>query len=227
MDAQPGLLDDQQAAALAADRVTSGFGHQRRPDGVQLEPDDAALVMELGRDGRASVRRLAERTGWSASRVTRRLAALVEGGAMYFDVDLDLTALGFTAVTHLWLTVAPRHLDEVGEALIRHEEVAYCAAVTGSANLTMALVCSDPADLYRYLTSRLGTIDAIQRVETSPLVRRVKQAGTVLTEAGLTPTSLLAGIAVPGAERSNPLARERQAGRPGGQMGRHDSPSRR
>ncbi len=54
-------------------------------------------------------------------------------------------------------------------------------AISGSANIILAVVCRTSADLYRYVTTKIGALDAVQRVEISPVLRRIKQAGTILT----------------------------------------------
>lgn len=156
-------------------------------DQVEITDADAALLAGLARDGRISLARLAEETGWSPARVGRRIDQLTAAGAIYFDVDLAMERLGFSSMSNLWLTVPPGELDAVGRALVQHDEVAFCAAVTGTANLTAAVVCRNQAALYRYVSSRVGAIPAVRAVEISPLLRRVKQAGSLLTGAGIAP----------------------------------------
>ena len=38
----------------------------------------------------------------------------------------------------------------------------------------------DADELYRYLTTTVGAITAIRQVEVSPVLRRIKQAGTIM-----------------------------------------------
>ncbi len=56
----------------------------------------------------------------------------------------------------------------------------FVAAVTGPANLAASMVCRDATEQYRLLTDEIGAIDSIRAAELSPVIRRVKQAGTVL-----------------------------------------------
>jgi DNA-binding Lrp family transcriptional regulator len=163
-----------------------------RPSPAVVTEDDEALMAMLGRDGRSSLKDLAAATGWSAVRVSRRIAQLRAARAIYFHVDLDVERLGFALTSYLWVTVSPRDLESVGQALVRHAEVAYCAAVTGSANIMLVVISRDSADLYRYVTTKLGALDSIREIETSPLLRRIKQTGTILTSGGLMlPTAAL------------------------------------
>jgi DNA-binding Lrp family transcriptional regulator len=172
------LLDDSQVVRL---RTRSDSGEPGPP----MSKDDATLFAALGQDGRASLRRLADATGWSPSRVGRRLDQLECSGALYFDVDLDPEPLGFSSMSYVWITVAPRDLASTGAALNAHDEVAFCAAVTGTANIIVSVVCRDSADLYRYVTTRIGALDSIREIETSPILRRIKLAGTIVTATGL------------------------------------------
>ena len=70
-------------------------------------------------------------------------------------------------------------LAEVGAAVAAHPEVAFVAATTGATNLVASVVCRDVRALYRYLTERLATLPAIRSIETTPIIRTLKGAGTM------------------------------------------------
>ncbi|MFI9269564.1 Lrp/AsnC family transcriptional regulator [Kitasatospora sp. NPDC052896] len=164
------LLTAEQIAALAP------VVHPTT-DRVPLDAADRALFAALTQDGRASYAELARATGLSESTVRRRAEQLRDCGALYYDVEIDNTLLGYQSAAVLWATVAPADLAAVGAALAEHPEVAYAAAVTGPASLVAVLVCSDNEALYEYLTGRLGALPAIQRVELTQVIRQVKRAG--------------------------------------------------
>lgn len=143
---------------------------------VELGELDFALFDALGLDGRASHADLATVTGWSESSVRRRMDQLRETGVLYFDLELDMAAFGFRAPTWLWLSVSPSDLAATGEALAKFPEVAYAAATTGPANLAVCAVCRNETDFYEFLTGKVGVLPGVGRVETSPIIRTVKQA---------------------------------------------------
>ena len=58
-----------------------------------------------------------------------------------------------------------------------HPEVDFCAATTGPTNLMISASCRDNADLYRYLTERIGGLPLISDVQTAPVMRVIKRAG--------------------------------------------------
>ena len=147
---------------------------------AELVDDDRRLLDALARDGRASYATLARATRWTENRVARRLATLRASGAVFFDVDLAVQLLGFHTMAHLWLSAAPRDLAGVGETIARHPESGGVSAVTGTANLWVSVVCRDSDDLYRYITERIGAIRGVRQLEISPVLRQVKQAGSIL-----------------------------------------------
>ncbi len=168
-------LSADQAAAITEGPVDEPA---RRTD-ARLEPADERILDLLAHDGRTGYAALAKASGLSEGRVARRLAALLDAGIVYFDVDLAAVPLGFTAQANLWLTVVPAHLDAAGRALSEFPEVAFAAAITGSANLTASVTCRDLDALYTFLITRVGAIEGVQSMEVSPVLRRVKQAGAL------------------------------------------------
>jgi len=147
---------------------------------VELGELDFAIFDALAVDGRTPYADLAAATGWSESTVRRRVDQLRDCGALYFDLELDTRAFGFGSSTWLWMSVAPSHLAATGAALAKLPEVAYAAAVTGSANLAACVVCRDETAFYAFLTEKIGSLPGVERVESSPVIRTVKQASTVM-----------------------------------------------
>jgi DNA-binding Lrp family transcriptional regulator len=147
---------------------------------VEFTDTDWALVRALALDGRTGHPALAAATGWSESTVRRRLAELHREGLLYFDVELDPAFLGYGCQAALWLTVVPSALTTVANALAGHSEIAYAAATTGATNVAAFAVCRDLDALYDYLAVKLGALEGVLQVDTSPVVRQVKRSGTVL-----------------------------------------------
>jgi DNA-binding Lrp family transcriptional regulator len=144
-----------------------------------LSADDPPLLAALSRDGRLGYPQLAAATGWSESTVRRRLEQLRGNGSVFFDVEFEPALLGFHARVLLWLSVAPAHLAAVGEAMAGHPEVVFCAATTGETNLVATMISRDMAGLYEYVTHRIGPLPGVERLESSPLLRHVKQVAAV------------------------------------------------
>jgi DNA-binding Lrp family transcriptional regulator len=148
-------------------------------DMVEFSADDEVLVDHLARDGRATNASLAAAIGWHESTVRRRINELRTSGALFFDLDIDNSALGVRMHALLWISVDPGRLDATGRALAEHPEVPFVGAVTGAANLVASVAFAQTSDLYTYLTDRLGSLPGISGVETLPMIRVVKRSGPV------------------------------------------------
>ncbi|MEV7770929.1 Lrp/AsnC family transcriptional regulator [Kitasatospora sp. NPDC086791] len=172
-------LSEEQQARLrptAASLPSGGLDH--------TDTADHALLGALHRDGRTPLGDLAAATGRTPATVARRLAELRSDGAVFLDVELDARLLGADLQALLWLRVAPAHLDRVGRALATHRELAFVAATTGPSNLAAIALCTDPADLHRYVTTRLGAVPEITALESAPVLRTLKAAGPVPAPPG-------------------------------------------
>jgi DNA-binding Lrp family transcriptional regulator len=146
---------------------------------IELGELDAALFAALAADGRTPYADLAAMTSWSETSVRRRMDQLRDAGTLYFDLELDMPTFGFHSAAWLWLSVPPSHLADVGAALAKFPEVAYATATTGPVTLAACVVCRDDASLYEFLTAKVGALPGVERVETSPIIRTLKQASPV------------------------------------------------
>lgn len=115
----PGSLGPEQVAALRP-------AHVGDPS-TDLVDADRPLLRALAQDGRAPYPALAAATGWSQSRVARRIDALRAASLLSFDVDVDTELLGYRAEARLWASVSPADLAETGATVAAHPEVAFCA----------------------------------------------------------------------------------------------------
>jgi DNA-binding Lrp family transcriptional regulator len=168
-------LTDEQAAALRPYTAPTD-------EVITLDEGDKRMLAVLERDGRAGYAEIAAATGWSESTAKRRLDYLREVGAIYFDLDMDMCALGFPVEARVWMSVPPYQLKEVGEAMARHPEVVFVAATTGARNLMASIACRTIRDFYTYLTESLGAIHAVQNLETAPVIRTIKRHATLVSD---------------------------------------------
>jgi DNA-binding Lrp family transcriptional regulator len=171
-------LDEAQEAALQSTGPTPAGPEPSRTSGAR--PEDAALLAQLREDGRAGYAQLAAAAGITPGRARRRLEALIASGQAHVHTDLAFELLGFSATSNLWLSVAPGEVERIGDRLAAIDQTTFVAAVSGPANLAAVVVCRSATELYRLVTDTVGAIDSIRSAEISPIVRRVKQAGTVL-----------------------------------------------
>jgi DNA-binding Lrp family transcriptional regulator len=175
-----GFMDVLPAARVEPLRVPVRARQQPAGADDALSDLDAALFAVLALDGRTPYADLAAATAYSETTVRRRMDQLRDLGLLYFDLEMDMATFGFRSSAWLWLSVPPSHLADVGTALAKFPEVAYVTATTGPANLAACAVCTDEESLYEFLTAKVGTLPGVERVETSPIIRTVKQASPVM-----------------------------------------------
>jgi len=174
-------LSDRQAAEILAERP----GPVSCAQGSLLTAEDRPILDALAEDGRTPQSKLAARTRWSVARVSRRLAALEACGALLYDVDVLPERLGYQLSAMLWLKLAPRDLDRVGERIAAHDHIAFAGAVSGTKNLMAIAICRDTDDLYRYLGEQLGQVDEIIGYEVDIRTQRLKQHGSLVAHGRL------------------------------------------
>lgn len=172
-------LDTHQVAALQP----ADCAHPDRPVGPT--PDDQPLLDALAEDGRISDSALAGLTRWSPARVKRRMVALQGCGTLSFDLDVLPERLGFMLHAIIWISVVPQHLTSVAEQIVRHDEVASVATVSGPANLMVVVICRSPEHFYQYLAERLAAVDHIRAYDVSVRSRRLKQVGSLIAHGRL------------------------------------------
>lgn len=165
-----GLLSAPEAAELHA------VPDDPAPPPAPLDTDPA-LIGALAEDARSPYTALAGRAGVSPLTARRRLDALVQGHVVRLATEVDVALLGIRAETLLWLSVAPGNLPAAGRTLSRHPCVRFAAAVTGRADLLVAVATDGPGGLYGFLTGTLAALDGVVSVETTPLLATVKRTG--------------------------------------------------
>lgn len=157
------------------------------PQGPPVEPHegDAALLAALAEDGRASQATLADRTGWTTGRVARRLEVLERSGTLFYDVDLALEKLGHPFSAALWLTTSPARLHETGSTVAALPRVVFACATTGAQNLMAIVMCTDTADFYDWLSTRLATVPGVTGYSISVRLRTLKEAASLVHQGRL------------------------------------------
>jgi DNA-binding Lrp family transcriptional regulator len=149
---------------------------------VVLNAEDRALIAQLEADGRRPLANLAAAIGRSESYIAKRVEALRATGALLIIVAVNMSRIGFQTTAMIWITVSPSEIDRVGTELGTHPEVTFAGAVSGPANLAVTVACRNSQDLYQYITTRLGSISAIDRIDVV-VDRLIKRHGTMYGDA--------------------------------------------
>lgn len=153
----------------------------RATTAARLYKGDDTILQSLAIDGRASHTDIGKAAGITPARAARRVRALLDGGLVHLYVELSRATLGYTTRADLWLQVEPAAVRTVGSALATLPEVAFAAATSGVHNMHAAVNCASLEDLFGFVTDRIGTLKGVQAIETSPVLRQLKQFNTLMT----------------------------------------------
>lgn len=143
-----------------------------RDDAAALDPIDAAILRELGRDARASFARIGAAVNLSAPAVKRRVDRLRRRGVIDgFTVRLDPAALGWATEAYVEVYAAGSTSPVVlRDAFDSYAEVVAASTVTGDADAVVHIRARDMAHLE----------EVVERINAEPFVVRTRSS-VVLT----------------------------------------------
>ena len=149
-------------------------------DSPGLDRTDLALLAILQREGRISNAELAERVSLSASACLRRVQRLEQAGVLAgYSAVLDpaRVGLGLQAFVRVQLS---RHDAEAIAGFTRRvndwDEVIACHALTGDMDYLLHVAVQDLEHFSRFLLDHLLNATGVADVNSSFVLRTVKQA---------------------------------------------------
>jgi Lrp/AsnC family transcriptional regulator, regulator for asnA, asnC and gidA len=143
--------------------------------GFQLDEIDSKIVHALHADGRMTNTEVGRRLGCAEATVRKRVARLVEDGVIQFQAWVDPLKVGYDVYAIIQIQVSPPQIEAVAETLAKLPEIAFLGVCTGDFDIFAAAVLRSNADLYDFLTKRLGEVPGIIRTATSSMIRLVKR----------------------------------------------------
>ncbi len=129
---------------------------------------DLAILVQLLRDARRSLRRIAAEVGMSAPAVGERISRLERLGVVRgYRAEIDWSRLGYGLVVYVRvIAVQGSQQQEAVEALRALPEVEQVEVVTGDSDLLVRLRARDQRHLRRCLFEGVWRVPGIQRTET-------------------------------------------------------------
>ena len=150
---------------------------------VTLDRTDLRLLAEIQQHGRATNAELAARVNLSASACLRRVQRLeAEGVIAGYGARLEPRAIGLGLQAFVRV-----QLSKHGQAAIDHfvemvqlwDEVVACHALTGDMDYLLQVVVQDLEHFSRFLLDRLLNAAGVADVNSSFVLRTVKQTGAL------------------------------------------------
>jgi Lrp/AsnC family transcriptional regulator for asnA, asnC and gidA len=143
---------------------------------LPLDDVDRRIIGALQADGRRPYSRIAADVGVSESVVRYRVQRLEQAEMLQIVGIADPLRLGFDRMALIGLKVRPGTLDAVCEAVTEFPETSYVAAVAGSIDVIVEVVCRDTAHFKELLTQRLHHVDGVLSTESLLVLQFHKMA---------------------------------------------------
>jgi DNA-binding Lrp family transcriptional regulator len=135
---------------------------------VQLDDIDRRIIDALRRDGRLSVRALAEEVRISRANAYTRLERLTSSGAITgFTATVDPAAIGLGTSAYITLTVRQNSWRELKARLEAIPEVRHMALVGGEFDVILLVRAADNAALREVVLNELQAIPEVIATRTS------------------------------------------------------------
>jgi Lrp/AsnC family transcriptional regulator for asnA, asnC and gidA len=143
----------------------SSFGAAVKED--ELDPMDKRIALELGPDGRAPLKIIADKLEISESQVRSRISNMVEAGKMKIMAIVNPMNLPDHAIAYA--AVRARRgasLQSVAEQLAGVPQVSYVSICAGRYDLFAEVVCSSNLELLQSIDLAIRTLPGVESIET-------------------------------------------------------------
>jgi len=135
---------------------------------------DALILAQLRADGRASNRQIARTLRVSENAVRQHVRRMEDTKRLRISLIFDPRKRGLHAITHLWLTITPRHLSTCLLALNALDETAVVCRTSGIHNAYCVLVAKDLDAINDLLETKVRRLAGIQELRTSSVFKVFK-----------------------------------------------------
>ncbi len=141
---------------------------------VELDDLDLDLMAALSDDPALTNAELATRLFSTESTIRRRRQSLVKTGVYREGIIVNPGALGYVILAMIGLQVDYSHLVEIQEALIRLPELRFIGRTLGRYDLLAEGWFRSREELLEFISSTIGGIAGVIRVETFEMLKWVK-----------------------------------------------------
>jgi Lrp/AsnC family transcriptional regulator for asnA, asnC and gidA len=135
-------------------------------ESVKLDDVDRRIIGALQADGRRPYSRIAAELDVSEGVVRYRAQKLEQAGVLQVVGIADPLRIGFDRMALLGLKVRPGSLEAVCAAVTAFPETSYVAAIAGSFDVLVEVVCRDTAHFTELLTQRVHHVDGVVSAES-------------------------------------------------------------
>ena len=142
---------------------------------ANLDDIDQQLLEALRQDGRTPFAQIAEQLGVSPGMIRMRYNRLVEMGLLKVVAITNPLRMGYEAMVMIGVRTDGKKMLEVAEQVAEFEEVVYLIVTSGRFDILVEVFCRDHADLLRFITEKLYSIEGVRETESFLQLKIVKE----------------------------------------------------
>lgn len=143
--------------------------------GIALDAMDRAIIRALKNDGRLPFSTIAAQLHVSPGMIRQRVQRLVEAGVLQFVAVTHPLRTGYHTMALIGVKADGHRLREIANQIAAFEEVIYLAITSGTYNFLVEVTCIDNADLLRFLSEKLYSVEGVREAETFIYLDIVKE----------------------------------------------------
>lgn len=132
----------------------------------ELDEVDRYIIDAMRQDGRIAFAQIAQQLSVSPGMIRVRYNRLVDLGILRVVAITNPLRMGFRTMAMIGIRTEGNKMLEVAEKVSAFEEVIYLIVVSGRYDIMAEVVCRDHADLLRFLTEKLYTVDGVRESES-------------------------------------------------------------
>lgn len=140
-----------------------------------LDTIDLKIMEALREDGRIAFAQIAEQLGVSPGMIRMRYNRMVEMGYLKVVAITNPLRMGYEAMAMIGVRTDGKRMLEVAERIAEFDEVVYLVVTSGRFDIMVEVFCRDHADLLRFITEKLYSIDGVRESESFLQLKIVKE----------------------------------------------------
>lgn len=140
-----------------------------------LDTIDLQIMKALRGDGRIAFAQIAEQLAVSPGMIRMRYNRMVEMGFLKVVAITNPLRMGYEAMAMIGIRTEGKRMLEVAEQVAGFDEVVYLVVTSGRYDIMVEVFCRDHADLLRFITEKLYSIEGVRESESFLQLKIVKE----------------------------------------------------
>ena len=149
---------------------------------IELDGIDKQIIAHLQENARISNREIAKRIGLTATPTIERVKRLEREGVIKgYTAVLEKEKVGKGMTVFVKVTLSVHQMSLLDDFIEAVRGIPACYHTTGQSDFLLHVVATDIADYERLLRDELTTLPDVQRLETTMVLRAIKEGGYIPT----------------------------------------------